>query len=57
MYPEVYEDGTTSLVIQDVGGLTPTQKDEIRDSWTDLYADNPELATKLFFYNYYLNFL
>lgn len=53
MYPEVSEDGTTSLVIQDVGGLTPTQKDEIRDSWTDLYADNSELAAKLFFYNYY----
>ena len=47
--------GKVSINIQDIGGLAPHQKDELKESWGDL-ADNPntkELAEGLFLYNYY----
>ena len=57
------KDGTIELKIQEVGGLSPQQKDEIRDSWAELalnYKDeahqdaavNP-LAKSLFMYCFY----
>lgn len=39
--------------IQDIGGLAPYQKDEIRESWADLMEESPDLARDLFLYNYY----
>lgn len=39
--------------IQDIGGLAPYQKDEIRESWADLMEESPDLARDLFMYNYY----
>lgn len=39
--------------IQDIGGLAPYQKDEIRESWADLMKESPDLARDLFMYNYY----
>lgn len=39
--------------IQDIGGLAPYQKDEIRESWAELMEETPDLARDLFLYNYY----
>lgn len=39
--------------IQDIGGLVPYQKDEIRESWAELMEETPDLARDLFLYNYY----
>lgn len=47
--------GVVSMNIQEVGGLAPYQKDEIKESWAEL-AKNGEtygLAQGLFMYNYY----
>lgn len=47
--------GKVSMNIQDIGGLAPYQKDEIKESWGDLLRNeqNAELAQSLFLYNYY----
>lgn len=47
--------GKVSMNIQDIGGLAPYQKDEIKESWGDLMGNNEtaELAQSLFLYNYY----
>lgn len=46
--------GDTSINIQDVGGLNPHQKDEIKESWRDLVdSEYSEIAESLFMYNYY----
>lgn len=57
------KDDTIELKIQDVGGLSPQQKDEIRDSWAELalnYKDESNsdatinlLARGLFLYCFY----
>ena len=47
------ESGEVNANIQDIGGLAPYQKDEIRESWTDLMKESPNLARDLFMYNYY----
>lgn len=39
--------------IQDIGGLVPYQKDEIKESWAELMEETPDLARDLFLYNYY----
>lgn len=53
MVPVENENGELELRVQDVGGLTPTDKDAIRDSWAALMQDDPNLARDLFLYNYY----
>lgn len=53
MIPVENENGQLELRVQDVGGLTPTDKDAIRDSWAALMQDDPNLARDLFLYNYY----
>lgn len=48
-------DGNVQMRIADSGALTPTQKDEVRDSWEVLLTD-PELsqvAKDLYMYSYY----
>jgi hypothetical protein len=47
--------GKVSMNIQDIGGLAPYQKDEIKESWGDLLRNEhtAELAQSLFLYNYY----
>lgn len=47
--------GKVSMNIQDIGGLAPYQKDEIKESWGDLLRNEQtaELAQSLFLYNYY----
>lgn len=47
--------GKVSMNIQDIGGLAPYQKDEIKESWGDLMRneDTAEIAQSLFLYNYY----
>lgn len=47
------ESGEVNANIQDIGGLAPYQKDEIRESWADLMRESPDLARDLFMYNYY----
>ena len=56
------DEGITTLMLQDVGGLDSKQKDAIRDSWTELALgwkdeSNPGtiniLAKDLFMYNFY----
>lgn len=47
------ESGEVNANIQDIGGLAPYQKDEIRESWADLMKESPDLARDLFLYNYY----
>ena len=47
------ESGEVNANIQDIGGLAPYQKDEIRESWADLMEESPDLARDLFMYNYY----
>lgn len=47
------ESGEVNANIQDIGGLAPYQKDEIRESWADLMKESPDLARDLFMYNYY----
>ena len=47
------ESKTVSLNIQNIGGLKPYQKDELRDSWADLMKSYPGVATGLFMYNFY----
>ena len=44
-----------SMNIQDIGGLAPYQKDEIRESWEDLLLNEntAEIAQSLFLYNYF----
>ena len=48
-------DGNVQMKIADSGALTPTQKDEVRDSWEALLT-NPKLsqvAKDLYMYSYY----
>ena len=48
-------DGNVQMKIADSGALTPTQKDEVRDSW-EVLLTNPELsqvAKDLYMYSYY----
>ena len=47
--------GKVSMNIQDIGGLAPYQKDELKESWGDLMRneDTAEIAQSLFLYNYY----
>ena len=47
--------GKVSMNIQDIGGLAPYQKDEIKESWGDLMRneDTAGIARSLFLYNYY----
>ena len=45
--------GDVSMNVQNIGGLAPYQKDELRDSWTELYQANPNLARDLFMYNFF----
>lgn len=47
------ESGEVNANIQDIGGLAPYQKDEIRESWANLMEESPDLARDLFMYNYY----
>lgn len=47
------ESGEVNANIQDIGGLAPYQKDEIRESWANLMEESPDLARDLFLYNYY----
>lgn len=47
------ESGAVNANIQDIGGLAPYQKDEIRESWAGLMEETPDLARDLFLYNYY----
>ncbi len=53
MFPTENEAEELELRIQDVGGLNTAQKDIIRDSWTALMQEDPNLARDLFMYNYY----
>lgn len=39
--------------VQGIGGLAPYQKDEIRESWSDLNRTHPLIARDLFLYNFY----
>lgn len=57
-YMQFQTDEKTSKVsmnIQDIGGLAPYQKDELKESWGDLMRneDTAEIAQSLFLYNYY----
>lgn len=48
-------DGNVEMKLGDAGALTPTQKEEIRDSW-EILLNNPEtseIAKKLYMYSYY----
>lgn len=47
--------GKVSMNIQDIGGLAPYQKDELKESWGDLMRNEEtrEIAQSLFLYNYY----
>ncbi|QOR59539.1 DUF1768 domain-containing protein [uncultured phage cr126_1] len=47
--------GKVSMSIQDIGGLAPYQKDELKESWGDLMRNEntAEIAQSLFLYNYY----
>lgn len=47
--------GVVSMNVQEVGGLAPYQRDEIKESWAELAknADTYRLAQGLFMYNYY----
>ena len=47
------EQGAVSMNVQGIGGLAPFQKDEIRESWSDLSRTNPLIARDLFLYNFY----
>lgn len=49
------DNGKVSMNIQDIGGLAPYQKDEIKESWGDLMRneETAEIAQSLFLYNYY----
>ena len=55
-YLDISYDETTKLVslnIQNIGGLKPYQKDELRDSWAELARDYPGVGLGLFMYNFY----
>lgn len=43
----------TEVKVQDIGGLQPYQKDELRENWAELMRTEPELAKALFMYNFY----
>lgn len=47
--------GKVSMNIQDIGGLAPYQKDELKESWGDLMRNEntAEIAQSLFLHNYY----
>ena len=47
--------GKVSMNIQDIGGLAPYQKNELKESWGDLMRNEntAEIAQSLFLYNYY----
>lgn len=47
--------GEISMNIQDIGGLAPYQKDEIKESWAELAKNESTayLAQDLFMYNFY----
>lgn len=47
------EQGDVRMNVQGIGGLAPFQKDEIRESWSDLSRTNPLIARDLFLYNFY----
>lgn len=37
----------------DITGLDTSQKEVLSSGWTDLYKQDPEIATKLFLYNFF----
>lgn len=45
--------GDISMNVQGIGGLAPYQKDELKESWTELLKTEPDLARDLFMYNFY----
>lgn len=47
--------GKVSMNIQDIGGLAPYQKDELKESWGDLMKnqDTAWIAQSMFLYNYF----
>lgn len=47
--------GKVSMNIQDIGGLAPYQKDELKESWGDLMRnqDTAWIAQSMFLYNYF----
>lgn len=47
------ETKSVSLNIQNVGGLQPYQKDELRDSWAEVAKRYPGIGMGLFMYNFY----
>lgn len=49
------DEGKISMNIQDIGGLNPEQKDEIKESWGDLMRNDntKDIAKDLFLYNYF----
>lgn len=49
------DEGKISVNIQDIGGLAPYQKDEIKESWSDLLrnSETKTIAEDLFMYNFY----
>ena len=53
MLIEEDDKGNIDLKIQEVGGLSPEQKEIIKDSWAGLLDEIPDLARDLFMYCYY----
>lgn len=45
--------GDISMNVQGIGGLAPYQKDELKESWAELFKTEPDLARDLFMYNFY----
>lgn len=45
--------GDISMNVQEIGGLAPYQKDELKESWAELLKTEPDLARDLFMYNFY----
>ena len=45
--------GDISMNVQEIGGLAPYQKDELKESWAELLKTEPDLARDLFIYNFY----
>lgn len=52
-FPTNEKTGETSISIQGIGGLASYQKEEIKESWEELNAINPNLSRNLFLYNFY----
>lgn len=47
------ENDSVSINIQGIGGLAPYQKEAIKDSWSELNEEYPQIAKDLFLYNYF----